>query len=441
MRPNSWSFGIYAAVVWRDIQLITRRFKIYCVAFFVYATYKRAGKKAEKIKDVKAKAEFWDGVHTRMARYVFQNIVKLEGLWVKLGQFVATRTDVMPDAWIAELVALQDCLPVRSWSETRRTIEEEFKIPIEKAFETVDKEPLGTASIAQVHRAVLHSGQEVVIKVQHRNIDRIITQDLDNTVYLANYLAAKEPKYDFRDEFAGEDKESRDILTEWCKETVKELDFEHEASNMERVAANLRKDPNIHVHIPFVVRISGDGGMPPLHPTKRVLLLEFIDGVKPTDLSGLAKIGVSGRTQCEAILTNITASFAHQVFIDGLFNADPHPGNMLIQRNSHTPVLIDFGLTKEIPEKQRLAFARLLIAAADYDMTGVLGAMREMGLENVSLDHPEDAMDAVHYMFRDAQPTIDQRRTAIERRSQHAAIPNSAAPDAPSSLRASAPSL
>ena len=158
---------------------------------------------------------------------------------------------------MTELRKLQDALPNRPFEDVRGTIESELHGDIDSMFSYFEEEPIATASIASVHRATLHDGQEVVLKVQHKGIDQLIAQDLDNFVYLAETMYEDDPKFDFRA-----------MLREWCNETQKELDFEHEALNTEAVRRNLLSDASIGVGVPRVIRT------PRIASTRKVLMLE-----------------------------------------------------------------------------------------------------------------------------------------------------------------------
>eukprot|EP00746_Dinoflagellata_sp_MGD_P149183 gnl/MRDRNA2_/MRDRNA2_81254_c0_seq1.p1 gnl/MRDRNA2_/MRDRNA2_81254_c0~~gnl/MRDRNA2_/MRDRNA2_81254_c0_seq1.p1 ORF type:complete len:989 (+),score=202.81 gnl/MRDRNA2_/MRDRNA2_81254_c0_seq1:378-2969(+) len=296
----------------------------------------------------------------------------------------------MPEAWVDRLSELQDALPARRFCDVEQSLKDAF--PGRWPFQSVDEMPLATASIAQVHKARLLDGQQVVVKVQHRGIEDLIIQDLENAMYLAGWLAKEKPEHDYRE-----------LLQEWCDETRKETDFQHEAYNLERVASNLKSLSG--VRLPKLIRHVKDVGK--ITPTREVLVMEYIDGVKPTDTKSIREIGVDG----DLLMERISAAFAHQIFVDGLFNGDPHPGNMLVERSTRMPILLDFGFVKEVPEKIRIAFCRLLVSAAEQDFVGLLAAMRDMGLgEQVSLARPKEAMNFVRYAFRDATPTAEQQK-------------------------------
>ena len=372
----------------QSAQLLSRRMNVYWIAYNIRSVYRSAEARTQSIEDVEEKAEYWDAVHSDMAVYACKHMLLLQGLWVKLGQFLSSRRDIMPDAWCVELEKLQDALPERPFHETRRTIEEDLGDDLEELFAEFDPKPIATASTATVHKARLHDGRQVAVKVQHRGIDMIIRQDLENAMVIAESIFDEQPQFDFRS-----------ILREWSNETTKELDFVHESYNTETVRRKLLSDETIVTAVPKVIQTER------IFPTTRVLVLEYIDGVKPTDRAALENIGANNTKILEAI----SAAFARQIFVDGLFNADPHPGNLLVDRHSKHPVLLDFGFTKEVPRESRLSFARLLIAAAENDITGLLRALSELGLNEASLVNPTAAMDSVRYMFRDAKPTAAQR--------------------------------
>jgi len=222
----------------------------------------------------------------------------------------------------------------------------------------VSAAPLAAASIAQVHRATLRGGADVVLKVQHRGVRQVVLQDLENAAYLCEYVAAQKPEHDFRE-----------LLREWIDETKRELDFEREALNTDLVGDALRS-AGCACTVPGVIR-SGR-----VRPTARLLPLEFVDGVKPNDARALSRLEVD----VDELLGDISEAFATNILIDGRFNADPHPGNILVRKSDGRPVLLDFGLTKVLPEPSRLGIARLVLAAAESDAAGVVAAVRAVGV-------------------------------------------------------------
>ncbi|KAJ0045585.1 hypothetical protein Pint_05325 [Pistacia integerrima] len=256
------------------------------------------------------------------------------------------------------------------------------------------KTPLATASIAQVHRAKLINGLDVVVKVQHPGIKTIMLEDLKDVKSIIDWIAWAEPLYDFNP-----------VLDEWCRETPKELDFNLEAENTRNVYSNLgwknrsgdNKPANtVDVLIPEVIQ-----------STEAVLILEYMDGIRLNDSESLEAAGVDK----QKIVEEITRAYAHQIYVDGFFNADPHPGNFLVSKEApHRPILLDFGLTKKLSDSVKQALAKFLLACAEGDHVALLSAMAEMGLK-LRLDMPEQAMEVTTVFFRDSTPANEAHKT------------------------------
>ncbi|KAL0312267.1 UNVERIFIED_CONTAM: hypothetical protein Sradi_5626000 [Sesamum radiatum] len=332
-RPSFWAFFHSVIQFLLNIQfarkliqmgwgnIYKRRVKVFTLAILIYIDYKVLQHREKWTKNSK-RADLWDKAHERNAKRVLKLIVQLEGLWVKLGQYLSTRADVLPPAYIRLLKQLQDSLPPRPLKE-----------------------------IAQVHRATLADGQEVVVKVQHEGIKEIILEDLKNAKSVVDWIAWAEPQYDFNP-----------MIDEWCKEAPKELDFNHEAENTRKVSRNLGcksngDDNNINrvdVLIPEVIT-----------STEKVLILEYMDGVRLNDSESLQALGVDK----QKLVEEITRAYAHQIYVDGFFNGDPHPGNFLVSKAPpHRPILLDFGLTKKLSFPMKQALAKMFLASAEQTM-------------------------------------------------------------------------
>ncbi|KAK4756654.1 hypothetical protein SAY87_006781 [Trapa incisa] len=370
-----------------------RRLKVFSAALLIYLDYK-AVQQREKWTRQSKQAALWERCHERNANRVLRLIIKLEGLWVKLGQYLSTRADVLPDAYIALLKQLQDSLPPRPLKEVYHTIERELGKSVEELFSEFNESPLATASIAQVHRATLTDGQEVVVKVQHEGIKYVILEDLKNAKSIVDWIAWAEPQYDFKP-----------MIDEWCKEAPKELDFNHEAENTRKVSKNLgcnndeskgASSNGVDVLIPGVIQ-----------STEKVLILEYMDGIRMNDLEALVSFGVDK----QRIVEEITRAYAHQIYIDGFFNGDPHPGNFLVSKKApHRPILLDFGLTKSLSFAMKQALAKMFLASAEGDHVALLSAFAEMGLK-LRLDIPEQAMEVTTVFFRTSTRTNEAVQT------------------------------
>ncbi|XP_022936672.1 uncharacterized protein LOC111443195 [Cucurbita moschata] len=378
-----------------------RRMKVFSLALVIYLDYKALEQREKWISKSK-RAALWERGHERNAKRALSLIIELEGLWVKFGQYLSTRADVIPDAYIRLFKQLQDSLPPRPLQEVRQTIQKELGKSITDMFANFVEAPLATASIAQVHRATLLDGREVVIKVQHEGIKTVILEDLKNAKAIVDWIAWAEPQYDFNP-----------IIDEWCREAPKELDFNLEAENTRTVSRNLGCSDGdkglgiVNVFIPEVIQ-----------STEKVLILEYMDGIRLNDSASLEAYGIDK----QKIVEDITRAYAHQIYVDGFFNGDPHPGNFLISKEPpHRPILLDFGLTKKLPNTMKLALAKMFLAAAEGDHVALLSSFAEMGLK-LRLDMPEQAMMVTNVLFRATTPAKESQvtlRAMTEQRSKN----------------------
>lgn len=369
-----------------------RRMKVFTLAVVIYLDYKTLRLREKWTKSSK-RDELWEKAHECNAKRVLKLIVELEGLWVKLGQYLSTRADVLPPAYIRLLKQLQDSLPPRPLEEVCQIITTELEKSMDDLFLKFDNIPLATASIAQVHRATLRDGQEIVVKVQHEGIKEIILEDLKNAKSIVDWIAWAEPQYDFNP-----------MIDEWCKEAPKELDFNHEAENTRKVSRNLGCKSNcddnsinrVDVLIPEVIM-----------STEKVLVLEYMDGVRLNDSESLQALGVDK----QKLVEEITRAYAHQIYIDGFFNGDPHPGNFLVSKAPpHLPILLDFGLTKRLSSSLKQALAKMFLASAEGDHVALLSSFAEMGLK-LRLDIPEQVMEIANVFFRTSTPANEAAQT------------------------------
>ncbi len=267
-------------------------------------------------------------------RMVFE---ELGPTYIKLGQILSTRPDLIPMEFIEELSKLQDHVPAFSFDQVRKVIESEFHNPLEDIFDQLDEVPLASASIGQVHRAILKDGEEeVAVKFQRPGIRRIIEVDLEIMLHLATLaerhieeLAVHRPVK---------------IVEEFARTLEKEIDYKIEATNMERAARNFLGDP--HVYIPKVYRQA---------TTSRVLTTEFIDGIKISHVDKLIAAGLDPK-----VITVRGADLVlKQVFDHCFFHADPHPGNIFVLPDN-VICLVDFGMAGIVDRRTRDDFVDLM---------------------------------------------------------------------------------
>ena len=276
----------------------------------------------------------------------FERLTKPQGLrmvfeelgptYIKFGQILSTRPDLIPMEFVEELTKLQDHVPAFSFDQVRKVIASEFNKPLEEIFDQLEEVPLASASIGQVHRAVLKDGEEVAVKFQRPGIHRVIEVDLEIMLHLATLaerhieeLALHRPVK---------------IVEEFARTLEKEIDYKIEATNMERAARHFLDDP--HVYIPKVYRQA---------TTSRVLTTEFIDGIKISNVAQLKAAGLDPRV--------ITARGADlvlkQVFDHCFFHADPHPGNIFVLPDN-VICLLDFGMAGIVDRRTRDDFVDLM---------------------------------------------------------------------------------
>lgn len=384
-----------------------RRLKVFTFALVIYLDYKAVQRRAKWLNKSKQDV-MWERTHVRNAKRLLNLIIQLEGLWVKLGQYLSTRADVLPEAYICLLRQLQDSLPPRPLKEVHRTIKKELGKSIDEFFSTFVEVPLATASIAQVHRATLKDGQEVVVKIQHEGIKEVILEDLKNAKSIVDWIAWAEPQYNFSP-----------MIDEWCKEAPKELDFDHEADNTRKVSRNLSRRSEPDIASPF----NGVDALIPevIQSSEKVLILQYMDGIRINDSESLNAYGIDK----QKLVEEITRAYAHQIYVDGFFNGDPHPGNFLVSKEPpHRPILLDFGLTKSISSTMKQALAKMFLACAEGDHVALLSSFAEMGLK-LRLDMPEQVMDVTTVFFRSstlASEALENMKSLADQREKNLKI-------------------
>ncbi|MFN2137085.1 MAG: ABC1 kinase family protein, partial [Candidatus Promineifilaceae bacterium] len=278
-------------------------------------------------------------------RYMLQ---ELGPTFVKFGQIVSSRAENLPPEWQAELDKLQSNVPPFSYDSVRKIIIAELGAPPEQLFATFSREPLGSASTAQVHRATLDDGSEVVVKVQRPNIDVTVKADLNVLRDLSTQLQRKHEWAQAID-LVG-------LVNEFGEGVMTELDYRNEANNARVLARNMAEFARIHVP-----KVYGQ------FSTSKVLTMEFATGVKISDVAAIDAAGIE-RTP---LGKDFVEAFMKQTLFDGFFHADPHPGNVWVDLETAQIVFLDMVLMGSLTRALRLALADLLISLQQKDGYGI----------------------------------------------------------------------
>ena len=294
--------------------------------------------------------------HVRMA------LEELGATFIKLGQILSTRSDLLPPEYLAEFAKLQDAAPTIPLKAVQETIRTELGRPSEAIFATFDPTPLAAASIGQAHAATLLDGTEVVVKIRRPGVVEQVEEDLE----ILQHLAATASR---RSEFASQ-YDLVGLAQEFAETLRAELDYMREGRNAERFAANFGGDATVHIP-----RIFWEV------TTMRVLTLEHIRGIKINDLTALEAAGIDRAVVAERAARIILK----MVFEDGFFHADPHPGNFFIEPGGRIG-LIDFGMVGTIDERTQEHLVKLLLAVTSQDADRLVDAFLELGVTQQQVD-------------------------------------------------------
>ncbi|SDO62575.1 Predicted unusual protein kinase regulating ubiquinone biosynthesis, AarF/ABC1/UbiB family [Microbacterium sp. ru370.1] len=315
----------------------------------------------------------------RIAQRFHVLAVDLGGLMIKVGQFMSSRLDVLPPEITKELEGLQDEVPAVPFAQMRARAEAELGMPLERAFASVEERPLAAASLGQAHRAVLTDSltaetgmSAVVLKIQRPGIDRIVDVDLRALRKVGVWLSKVALVRDRVD--------MPSLVEEFAVTSLEEIDYLHEAANSERFASDFGGDGGVAV--PEVVWE---------RTTRRVLTLQDVTAIKINDVDALRAAGIDP----SEVAARFAAVMFDQLFDDGFFHADPHPGNVFVTpTGAVTPegtpawrfTFIDFGMMGEVPPGLRRGLRRVLIAAASRDGKGLVDGIRDVGVLLPSAD-------------------------------------------------------
>ncbi len=292
--------------------------------------------------------------------------------YIKIGQMLSNRPDLVPESLIKELEKLLDRVPPFSTEKAKEIIEQELGRPINELFLYFDEKPIGSASIGQVHRARLIGGEDVVVKVQRPNAKRQVIADLS----LIKEFVKLTENYFIKAGILN----LLEIVDTFARSLQNELDYFIEARNLEQFRTLNQDDENLHIPKPYRDL-----------STKKVLTIEFISGCKINDIPTLKSWGLRPKDIARKGL-NI---YLKQIFEVGIFHADPHPGNILVKPNGKI-ALIDFGMVGKLMQSQKYAFAGIFISLAKKDAKSMATNLRRL-----ALDHEIEDMRTFEYDLND----------------------------------------
>ena len=314
--------------------------------------------------------------------------IRMGGVMIKVGQFLSARLDVLPVEITEELAGLQDEVPPEKFEDIRRQAEIDFGAPLQEKYESFDEMPLAAASLGQVHRARLcvedAKGQfcDVVVKIQRPFIDQLIEVDLSAIRHVGGWLQ-KYPALAKRVDIPA-------LIEEFSTSIREEVDYLAEGRNAE-IFAEKFKDV-ARVHVPRVVWT---------HTTRRVLTLEDVFAIKITDFEAITAAGIDRSEVASALLD----TYLKQIFEDGFFHADPHPGNLFVtpdpDRTSWRLTFVDFGMVGHVPDTLRTGLRELLIAVGTQDAARLIRSFQTMHvlLPNTDLKQLEQMSASMFDMF------------------------------------------
>ena len=290
------------------------------------------------------------------------DLEKLGPTFIKLGQLLSTRNDLLPAEYVDALARLQDKVAPFPFEDAERIIAEELNLRVSKAFRSIDPVPLASASLGQVHHAVMPDGRHVAVKVQRPGIRERVEKDLDALDDIAQFVDAHTK--------AGRAYSFTETMAEFRKTLYRELDYRKEAENLVTLGDNLAGFDRIVVPQPVVD-----------YSTRRVLTMDYVRGRKVTKLSPLARLELDGRELAEQLF----AAYLKQILADGFFHADPHPGNVFIT-DTNDVALLDLGMTGTVRPHLQEGLLRLLLAISEGRSDDAIEILARIGGAGAEFD-------------------------------------------------------
>jgi predicted unusual protein kinase regulating ubiquinone biosynthesis (AarF/ABC1/UbiB family) len=310
------------------------------------------------------------------------DLERLGPTFVKLGQLLSSRADLIPERYLKPLSRLQDRVKPFPYQDVEFIVETELKTKINKAFSHFEPEPLAAASLGQVHRAALHDGRPVVVKVQRPNIAKQIEEDFAALEEIARFLN-RHTKF-------GRQYQLSRILNEFENTLLHELDYRREAANLVTLGRSLKEFKQIQVPQPIVDYTTG-----------KILTMEYVEGKKITELSPLGRLDLDGGALAEELFR----AYLRQVLVDGIFHADPHPGNIFLTED-HRIALLDLGMVGHTTPSMQESLLKLLLAVSQ-------GEGDEAAEIAIRISEPGDNFNEMDFRHKIAELVAEQQNSTL----------------------------
>jgi predicted unusual protein kinase regulating ubiquinone biosynthesis (AarF/ABC1/UbiB family) len=312
------------------------------------------------------------------------DLERLGPTYIKLGQFLSTRSDMLPAQYLEVLTRLQDKVETFPFDQVEKIITDELGIRLSKAFREFDPKPVGSASIGQVHKAILNDGRPVVVKIQRPSIREEIVKDLDAFGEVAEFLEKHTE--------TGRLYMLEATLEEFRKSTLRELDYRNEAQNLKLMARNLEEFENIVVPLP-VEDFS----------TSKIITMDYVRGKKVTSISPLRMLDIDG----SALAEELFRAYMKQIILDGFYHSDPHPGNVFITDDNKI-ALLDLGMVGYVSGSLQRQLLQILMAIGDGRGDDVATYAIEIGNRNTNFDEKGFRRDVSELVSRQKSATMEQ---------------------------------
>ncbi len=342
-----------------------------------------------------AKSAYLKKLHQKNASLIRERAIEMKGVMIKVGQFLSSRIDFLPDEYISELSQLQDQVPPHDYREIRRQIIYALGAPPEDIFSDFNVEPIAAASLGQVHRAVLKDGRKAAVKIRYPGIEKIIETDIGMFGLLIKIVGGRYGRINLK------------LLHEEFSRIVRaELDYIQEGKNAERFKKNFAEDERI-----IIPSVQWD------YTREKVLTLEFVDGIKITECDEVKASGID----CKKVVNLLAETYAKMIFVHGFFHGDPHPGNIFV-REGPKLVFVDFGMVQAIPYSIKRELRRFAGYLVDRNTAGTIESLESMGFIIQGADYGAltDVAQSLIDRYRDMTPTdlkaltIDDISTEID---------------------------